>query len=60
MKTTYKGVAVDTKAYRRVMALVGQCVAAGGVVQYDHDQKITRGGFGEIYTTNTIDVTLEW
>lgn len=60
MKTEYKKVLVGTRAYRRIMSMVGACIEKGGYVDYYHTQVIKTNAFGRIDTKNTVDVTLHW
>lgn len=46
-QTIYKDVLIKSKAYKKIMKLIGKCIENGGWVEFDHrDEKV--------------DVTLNW
>lgn len=67
MVSRYKDVPVDTRAYRRVMNLVGKCIASGGEVTLTHRtkelmalQSFNLKGHYKDTRVDVIDVVLTW
>ena len=56
--TKFTSIVVGTKAYRKVMKLVGKCLEKGGYVEYDHKVIDTRNLDGHLVQKHLVDVVL--